>query len=82
MKIRQSTESELIKILQIHAQAFGKKEGPVIARLVNALMKDETASPILSLVAVENKSLLGHILFTKAVIKNKKNYYLPNSWHP
>ena len=73
MNIRQSTESELIEILQIHEQAFGKDEGPVVARLVNDLLQDETAIPILSLVAVENDRLLGHILFTKAVIKNTEN---------
>ena len=68
MKIRKSTESERKEILNIHNQAFGKDKGPVIAKLVDDLLNDETAMPILSLVAVENNKLIGHILYTKAVV--------------
>ncbi|MCW5210782.1 GNAT family N-acetyltransferase, partial [Desulfobulbus sp. N3] len=68
MKIRKSTESERKEILNIHNQAFGKEKGPVIAKLVDDLLNDETAMPILSLVAVENNKLIGHILYTKAVV--------------
>ena len=74
MKIRKSTESERNEILKIHNHAFGKDKGPVIAKLVNDLLNDETAMPILSLVAVENDKLVGHILFTKAVVtKSEKS---------
>lgn len=68
MKIRKSTESERNEILYIHSQAFGEVKGPEIAKLVNDLLDDETAMPLLSLVAVENDILIGHILFTKAVV--------------
>ena len=73
MKIRQSTESDRKEILNIHEQAFGKVKGPVIAKLVDDLLNDETAIPILSLVAVANDTLVGHILFTKAVITKTEN---------
>ncbi|MDA3918309.1 MAG: N-acetyltransferase [Deltaproteobacteria bacterium] len=68
MKIRESTEQERKEILNIHKQAFGEDKGPVIAKLVDDLLNDETAMPILSLVAVENNKLIGHILYTKAVV--------------
>lgn len=68
MEIRKATESDRKEILNIHNQAFGKDKGPVIAKLVNDLLDDETAMPILSLVAVENNKLIGHILYTKAII--------------
>ena len=68
MKIRKSTESERNEILNIHTHAFGEDKGPVIAKLVNDLLNDETAMPLLSLVAVENDKLVGHILYTKAVV--------------
>ena len=68
LKIRKSIESERKEILNIHNQAFGEDKGPVIARLVDDLLNDETAMPILSLVAVENNKLIGHILYTKAVV--------------
>ncbi len=57
------------EINNIHIKAFGEKEGPEIANLVNDLLEDKTAMPLLSIVAVEDDKLLGHILFTKAKIQ-------------
>ncbi|MCW5213099.1 N-acetyltransferase [Desulfobulbus sp. TB] len=68
MKIRKSTESERKEILNIHNRAFGQEKGPEIAKLVDDLLDDETAMPQLSLVAVENDKLVGHVLFTKVVV--------------
>lgn len=73
MKIRKSTQSERKEILNIHSQAFGKDKGPVISKLVNDLLADETALPILSLVAVDNDNIIGHILFTKVVVTRAEN---------
>lgn len=67
MEIRRSNESEKAEIEIIHTKAFGEEKGPEIAELVNGLFDDETAMPLLSLVAVEKGQLVGHILFTKAV---------------
>lgn len=68
MEIRKSTETDRIQIENIHTKAFGEEKGPEIAELVNGLFEDNTAKPILSLVAVENDQLIGHILYTKAVL--------------
>ena len=68
MIIRKTTESDRNEILNIHKQAFGNEKGPVIAKLVDDLLDDETAKPILSLVAVDNNKIIGHILYTKATI--------------
>ncbi|MCP4673206.1 MAG: N-acetyltransferase, partial [Desulfobacula sp.] len=68
MKIRKSTEADKTDITTIHTLAFGEKQGPEIARLVNGLFDDETALPSLSLVAIENKKVIGHILFTRAIV--------------
>lgn len=68
LEIRKSIESEQFEIESIHARAFGEKKGPVIAELVKGLFDDKTAMPILSLVAVENEKLVGHILYTKIKI--------------
>ena len=68
MNIRKSSESDRNEILNIHDQAFGKDKGSVIAKLVDDLFNDETAMPILSLVAVENDKLVGHILYTKVIV--------------
>ena len=69
MKIRESIDADTPAIEKIHLKAFGEKEGPTIAELVIALFADETAKPILSLIAVEKENPVGHILFTKATIK-------------
>ena len=68
LEIRKSTETDRVEIEKIHIKAFGEEEGPEIADLVNGLMDDKTAMPLLSLVAVENGQLIGHILYTKAVL--------------
>jgi predicted N-acetyltransferase YhbS len=66
--IRVAKESDRNEILNIHKLAFGLEKGPVISKLVNDLLDDETAKPILSLVSVNDDRLIGHILYTKAII--------------
>jgi len=68
LEIRRSRESDSADIENIHMQAFGDEKGPEIAALVNGLFSDKTALPLFSLVALENKKIIGHILFTKAQI--------------
>lgn len=68
MEIRRSVKSDEADIKNIHTQAFGEKKGPEIAELVKGLLWDRTATPLLSLVAVENEKLIGHILYTRARI--------------
>ena len=68
MKIRDSHKSDRLEIEKIHKTAFGKVKGTIIAELVTGLLDDKTAQPLLSLVAVKNKNILGHVLFTKVNI--------------
>lgn len=65
MKIRKSTESDLNDVLHVEKQAFGNDKGSEIAELVNELMSDPSAMPVLSLLAVnDDDRAVGHILFT------------------
>jgi predicted N-acetyltransferase YhbS len=66
MKIRKSSADDRKAIDAIHLSAFGPGEGPEIVELVNDLLIDETAKPLLSLVAEEKDKLAGHSLFTVA----------------
>jgi predicted N-acetyltransferase YhbS len=68
MEIRKSTETDKSEIETVHIQAFGEEEGTEIAKLVNDLLEDETAFPLLSLVAVKNSKIVGHVLYTNAII--------------
>lgn len=65
MKIRESDNRDRAAIERIQVAAFGPDKGPVIAGLVNGLLADPTADPVLSLVAEADKRLSGHILFTR-----------------
>ncbi|WP_353930522.1 N-acetyltransferase [Okeanomitos corallinicola TIOX110] len=69
MNIRHSTESDRPKITNVYIDAFGKDKGDEIAELVNQLLDDETAKPVLSLVAEIDGQVIGHILFTKAYLE-------------
>lgn len=69
MNVRSSEVNERSAILEIHRDAFGLEEGPEIATLVDELFNDETARPMLSLVAELDGRLLGHVLFTRARIR-------------
>lgn len=64
MKIRESIEIDKDPILNLHQNVFGEAEGRAVAKLAIDLLGDETALPILSLVAESDKEIIGHILFT------------------
>lgn len=68
MEIRPTKESDLHDVLLVEKAAFGTEEGQEIADLVNALLSDPSAMPILSLIAIKDNQAIGHILFTKAII--------------
>ncbi len=67
--IRPATELDQDAIDRVHLDAFGEPQGREVAALVNALLADATAEPRLSLVAVEDGAIVGHILFTRATIE-------------
>ena len=68
MKIRKAIGPDLNNLLEVERLAFGNVEGPQIVELVQGLLIDPTAAPILSLIAEHHDRVMGHILFTKARI--------------
>jgi len=68
MEIRESAEQDLTGLLVVEETAFGDTEGPVIVELVKGLLQDPTAIPLLSLVALSDQRIVGHILFSKAEV--------------
>jgi len=63
--IRESTPSDLDNLLAVERAAFGSEEE---AELVRNLLDDPSAEPRLSLLAVEEQQVVGHILFTRAYL--------------
>jgi predicted N-acetyltransferase YhbS len=69
MHIRKASHSDLQAISDLVLSAFGAAEGPEILQLIKDLLIDESAQPVLSLVAVVGTTVAGHILFSKATVR-------------
>ncbi len=63
MQIREAPTADFDDVLRVERSAFGDDEVP---NLVGDLLADETAKPMLSLLAFDDDRAVGHILFTAA----------------
>ena len=70
MIIRNTSDSDLNDILHIQKEAFGYDKE---SHLVNSLLLDDSAKPLLSLLATDRGESVGHILFTKVLITGNEN---------
>lgn len=70
MIIREAVKADFEELLSVEEQAFGQYEGPEIRKLVTGLLNDPTAQPLLSLVALRDGQVIGHILFTSAKLSS------------
>jgi putative acetyltransferase len=61
MILREATLADRAAVLEVHALAFGQDEESL---LVDALLSDPSAQPVLSLLAEDRGRVLGHVLFT------------------
>jgi len=61
---RQAMDCETQAILDVARSAFGGRQGDEIATLIDDLLRDPTAHPLLSVVAADNDVIVGHVLFT------------------
>lgn len=70
MEIRQENRNDYDAVYNVVTKAFktAEKSDGNEQDLVNALRKSKSFIPELSLVAVENKKVVGHILFTKVYV--------------
>jgi len=68
MIIRKALYSDLDNVLFVERAAFGSDEE---ANLVRDLLGDDSAKPIVSLLAFQENRAVGHILFTKARLESK-----------
>jgi putative acetyltransferase len=69
MIIRPEEKKDFKEIHRVNELAFG---GRGEADLIDDLRKTESFIPELSLVAIQNEEVIGHILFSQIVIKSKK----------
>jgi putative acetyltransferase len=66
MCIVEASDSNLLDVLLVERAAFGHDAE---AELVRDLLNDPSASPLLSLLALEGERAVGHVLFTSARLK-------------
>ena len=71
MQIRESINSEISTLFDLHRRAFGEPEGDTVAQLAIDLLEDPTAAPLLSLVAAEAGEILGHCIFSTISVADK-----------
>ncbi len=69
--IRVAEPTDLDAIRYVHLDAFGD-EGESIAELALNLIQDESAHPILSLVAEADGEVLGNVIFTAVYVEGDK----------
>lgn len=68
-RIRKTTIADFDAIMEVEKQAFGYDKE---ARLVAQLLADQTAEPIISLLAFDGEEAIGHILFTRAYFSGRE----------
>lgn len=66
VQIKAVSEADRSAVEGVVMAAFGGDEGQEIVDLIDALMVDPSARPVLSLVASAGDRVVGHILFSKA----------------
>jgi putative acetyltransferase len=65
MLFREATSEDRAALLRVHKLAFGQDEE---SNLVESLLTDRSAQPVLSLVAEHERTVVGHVLFTKLLL--------------
>ncbi len=82
MNIRSASSKDNAAILDLLEIAFGQKEEAV---LVDDLLVDESAWPMINMIAEENEKVVGHILFTRAIVEGSDDLHhilAPLAVHP
>ncbi|MCG7917242.1 MAG: N-acetyltransferase [Candidatus Thiodiazotropha taylori] len=86
MIIRDTVDSDLNTLVELHREAFGETEGDRVARLAVELLQDSTARPLISLVASVDGLVVGHVIFSKVSVEGdaeRSGYILaPLAVHP
>ncbi|MDP8253224.1 MAG: N-acetyltransferase [Candidatus Kaelpia aquatica] len=65
IQIIETDSNDFNKVMEVEERAFGYTKE---AKLTADLLKDKTAEPILSLLALDEDKAVGHILFTRVYI--------------
>lgn len=86
-QIREALDSDKRAVSDVVIAGFGDVQGQEIVDLIADLLKDSSAQPSLSLVAISDGQVIGHILFTSSRVKYSQRVVFsailaPLSVHP
>lgn len=65
MRISEASAADEASVLRVEREAFDASD---VAELVSDLLRDETAAPLVSLLAWDSEDAIGHIMFSAARI--------------
>jgi putative acetyltransferase len=75
MQIREATMEDAENIRKVHLQAFDDSEARMVADFAVNLLKENHPVRIISLVAIENNEIVGHIAFSPVFLESTDEHF-------
>ena len=75
MQIREATIGDAENIKNVHLQAFDDSEAQMVSGFAVNLLKENYPVKIISLVAIENNEIVGHIAFSPVFIESTNEHF-------
>jgi putative acetyltransferase len=74
MKIRTATRDDAEAVRRVHISAFPHGEGDIVSKLAVNLLSEETAPPVISLVADDYDIVVAHVAFSPVRIRETQEF--------
>ena len=74
MHIREANDMDSDGIRNLHLQAFDDSEAAVVADLAVSLLHEKSSAKTISLVAIEDDEIIGHVVFSPVVVDGADEY--------
>ena len=75
MKIREASIDDAENIRNVHLQAFDSSEAQMVSELAVSMLNENHPVKIISLVAIENNEIVGHIAFSPVFFKGTNVHF-------
>jgi putative acetyltransferase len=75
MQIRETTIEDAENIQDVYLQAFDSSEAHKVSELAIKLLKQDHPVKTISLVAIENQVIVGHVAFSPVFLANTGNHF-------
>ena len=75
MQIREATINDTEVVKNIHLHAFDNSEAETVANLAVNLLSENSPIKIISLVAIVNKEIVGHVAFSPVFLNSTNEHF-------